>query len=62
MSDQGVHALEAVDAKWETLPPQERVRLVRLLVERVAYDGEKETVAITFRPDGIKTFARECVS
>jgi site-specific DNA recombinase len=57
-----VRALEWVDSAWETLPPREQARVVQRLVERVAYDGEKETVAITFRPDGIRALARECRS
>jgi hypothetical protein len=33
--------------------------LVRLLVQRVEYDGEKSTVSVTFHPAGIKTLADE---
>jgi hypothetical protein len=32
---------------------------VRLLVERVGYDGEKGTLALTLRPTGIQRLARE---
>jgi len=52
-------ALERFDPVWDALNPQERVRIVRLLVERVSYDGESGTVAVTFRPTGIKTLAEE---
>ncbi|XHR30872.1 MAG: recombinase family protein [Chthoniobacteraceae bacterium] len=41
------------------LTPAEKERLVHLLVERVVYDGKKSTVAITFRPTGIKTMSEE---
>ena len=33
--------------------------LLRLLIERVDYDGEKGTVSVTFHPTGIKTLADE---
>jgi site-specific DNA recombinase len=46
---------ETVDA----LTPAERARLVELLVERVIYDRAKGTVAITFRPTGIKSISEE---
>ena len=52
-------ALEAFDPVWESLSPREQARVVHLLVERVAYDGARETVAVTFRPGGIKALAQE---
>ncbi len=52
-------AIETFVPVWETLSPREQARIVHLLVERVAYDGEKETVAITFRPTGIRALAEE---
>lgn len=52
-------AMETFVPVWETLSPREQARIVHLLVERVAYDGEKETVAITFRPTGIRALAEE---
>ncbi len=33
--------------------------MLRLPIERVAYDGEKGTLAVTFRNAGIKTLAKE---
>ncbi len=33
--------------------------MIHLLVERIGYDGEKGTVALTFRPTGIKALAQE---
>jgi site-specific DNA recombinase len=44
---------------WEALTPDEQGRLVRLLVEKVEYDGKAGNVAITFHPPGIKTLADE---
>jgi site-specific DNA recombinase len=52
-------ALSVFDPVWDTLSPREQGRILRLLVERVDYDGKKGTVAVTFRPNGIKTLAGE---
>ena len=54
-----VQALSLFDPVWESLTPREQARIVRLLVERVDYDGQKGTVAVTFRPTGIKTLAAQ---
>jgi site-specific DNA recombinase len=60
VDDQEVaQALAAFDPVWETLTPHEQARLVRLLVERVDYDGSRNLVSITFHPSGIKTLADE---
>ena len=47
------------DDVWTALLPSEQVRLMRLLVERVAYDGRAGTVAVTFHPTGIAALAAE---
>ena len=52
-------AMEAFDPVWETLAPREQVRLTRLLVQRVDYDGEQGTVSVTLHPVGIKALSRE---
>jgi len=52
-------ALADFDAVWIGLAPREQARVVALLVERVAYDGNGGHLAITFRPTGIKTLASE---
>jgi site-specific DNA recombinase len=52
-------ALALFDPVWETLSPREQVRVIRLLVQRVDYDGEKGTVSVTFHPAGIKTLTQE---
>ena len=52
-------ALALFDPVWDTLAPREQRRVLQLLVERVDYDGEQNTVAITFHPAGIKTLADE---
>ena len=52
-------ALSAFDPAWEQLSPKEQARVIRLLVERVEYDGRAGTIAITFRPTGIRALAQE---
>ena len=48
-------ALDAFDPLWDTLSPKEQARILRLLIQRVDYDGESGKVAVTFRANGIKT-------
>jgi site-specific DNA recombinase len=52
-------ALSLFDPVWDALFPREQARVLRLLVERVGYDGGAGTLALTFRPSGIKTLAQE---
>jgi len=52
-------ALALFDPVWETLSPREQARVIRLLVQRVDYDGERQTVSVTFHPAGVKTLADE---
>lgn len=49
--------LAAFDPVWNSLSPTEQSRLLKLLVEKVAYDGAKSTVSVTYRPTGIKHLA-----
>ncbi len=46
-------ALAAFDSVWEALIPTERVRILGLLVERIAYDGRTGGLGLTLRPGGI---------
>jgi site-specific DNA recombinase len=55
-------AIGAFFPAWESLTLQERIRLLRLLVQQVTYDGEQGEIAITFRPSGIKTLETEAVA
>ena len=50
-------ALADFDDLWASLAPREQLRVVELLVEQVVYNGPAGTVAITFRPNGIRTLA-----
>jgi len=54
-----VQALSLFDPVWASLTPREQARIVQLLVERVDYDGKTGTVAVTFRPTGIKALAEK---
>ena len=47
-------ALNAFDPVWESLAPREQARILKTLIERVAYDGRDGKVTVTFRSPGIK--------
>jgi hypothetical protein len=47
------------DAVWDCLAPHEQARVIELLVECVAYNGEAGNISITFRPSGIRSLAGE---
>jgi site-specific DNA recombinase len=55
-------ALSAFEPVWDQLSPREQARVIRLLVEKVDYDGAGGSVSITFRPSGIKTLANEGIT
>jgi site-specific DNA recombinase len=57
--EEAARALSAFDPVWGSLTPREQGRVIDLLVERVEYDGRAGTVAVTFRPTGIKALADE---
>ena len=52
-------ALSLFDPIWEVLYPREQERIIHLLVERIDYDGTRQTAAITFQLAGIKALADE---
>ena len=52
-------ALGHFDPVWDALFPREQARIVRLLVERVGYDGEAGSLTLRFRPSGIRSLAEE---
>jgi len=54
-----VDALRRFDPVWQVLAPHEQARLVRLLVERVAYDGKAGSIRLRFRLAGLAQFAAE---
>jgi site-specific DNA recombinase len=52
-------ALRHFGPGWEVLFAGERARILRLLLERVDWDREAETLVITFSPTGVKAVAAE---
>jgi site-specific DNA recombinase len=52
-------ALAAFDPVWESLPPREQARLIRLLVQQVGYDGRTGTVSVILHNTGIKALNDE---
>ena len=40
---------------WDTLSSREQWRMLALLLERVEFDADRETIDLTFAPDGVKT-------
>jgi site-specific DNA recombinase len=47
-------ALKTFDSVWKSLNTNEQTRIIRLLIERVGYDGRTGKVAVTFRSAGFK--------
>jgi site-specific DNA recombinase len=52
-------AMAAFDPVWETLTPKEQVRVVRLIVKCVEYNGSTGTVSLTFHPEGLRGIAAQ---
>ena len=52
-------ALAHFDPVWESLSPREQSRIIKLLVERVGYDGRDGRVTVAFRSVGIKALCSE---
>jgi len=42
------------DTLWARLIPREQARLLKLLIERIEYDGLAGTISLTFRPTSIR--------
>jgi len=57
--DEITGVLGAFRTLFDSLTPASRARALGLLVEQIAYDRTKGTVAISFHPSGIKTLAEE---
>jgi site-specific DNA recombinase len=53
-ADEVATSLAAFDPLWESLSPRERTRILKLLVERVDFDGDGGSVSVTFHPTGIR--------
>ena len=55
-------ALEAFTPLWDALSPREQARVLRLLIQRVDYDGANGKIAVTFHANGIRTLGRDAVA
>jgi len=51
-------ALAAFTPLWDALSPREQARVLRLLIQRVEYDGANGKVAITFHANGIRALGQ----
>ena len=51
---EAAEALKAFDPVWKSLNTNEQTRIVRMLIERVGYDGRTGKVAVMFRSAGFK--------
>ncbi len=56
------YAFAAFDPLWESLSLWEQVRVLRLLIQRVEYDGANGKIAVTFHANGIRTLGRNSVA
>jgi site-specific DNA recombinase len=52
--DDVAEALKSFDPVWKSLNTNEQTRIIRMLVDRVGYDGRTNKVAVTFRSAGFK--------
>jgi len=50
-ADHGAGALAELNELWDVLYPQEKTRIVHLLVERVVYQGDRDGIQVVFRPE-----------
>ena len=57
--DQLRQAIAGFMPVWEHLFPQERARILNLLIEQITVDVAREDIGITFRPSGIQTLVAE---
>jgi site-specific DNA recombinase len=51
-------ALDAFTPLWEALSPREQARVLRLLIQRVDYDGANGRIAVTFHANGLRTLGQ----
>lgn len=56
--DELTGAMEAFDPAWDRLRPDERARLIHLLVQCIEYDGANDEIAITYHPAGLRAVAQ----
>ena len=51
--DNVADVLRDFESHWESLSPDQQARMLKLLIERVDYDGTESTVSVTLRPTGV---------
>jgi site-specific DNA recombinase len=57
--DQAARALSALEQQFGSLPTIEQARLIRLMVQRVEYDGAQGKLALALDPAGLATVVEE---
>ena len=60
--DELTGAFESFKPLWDRLGPDERARVIQLLVRCIEYHGETGEIAITYHADGIKAMKEEVLS
>ena len=50
---QAARALSALEQEFGSLPTIEQARLIRMMVQRVEYDGGKGNITLTLKPAGL---------
>ncbi|MBX3354483.1 MAG: recombinase family protein [Phycisphaeraceae bacterium] len=53
--DEAEAAFADFDELWRNLIPREQARLLKLLISTVDYDAKSASIAVTFRPTGIRS-------
>lgn len=49
------HVFERFDPLWDAMSPNDRGELLRLLIQRVDFDGKSGEIELQFHPGGIRT-------
>ena len=44
---------------WQSLPPRDQIRIIRLIVDRVDFDGRDRTVRVVFQSTGLMQLCQE---
>jgi site-specific DNA recombinase len=57
---EAAEALASFDAVWQALNSREQGNLMRLLIQRIDYDGGRHKIALVFHPTGIGALAAQC--
>ncbi|MGF1580272.1 MAG: recombinase family protein [Gemmataceae bacterium] len=53
------HALGQFDLLWDSLALRDQIRILRLLIDHIDYDGQTNKIVITFHRTGIRTLTNE---